>query len=137
MHQSNDIRPIFIAGSERSGTTLLRLMLHAHPHIAIPPQTKYLKKLYKRRLLFGNLQKEKNREKLAEWFFTHFDKSTKLNDLEIDQDSLRKGLLESKSLGAALAVPWICYAQGHGKERWGDKRPYYIHHMEKLSLIHI
>ena len=136
MRQSNEIKPIFIAGSERSGTTLLRLMLHAHPRIAIPPQTKYLRKLYKRRLLFGNLQKKKNREKLAVWFFDHFDKSTKMNDLEIDQDSVRKGVLESKSLGAALAVPWICYAKKHGKERWGDKRPYYIHHMEKLRQLY-
>ena len=136
MRQSNEIRPIFIAGSERSGTTLLRLMLHSHPRIAIPPQTKYLRKLYKRRLLFGNLHKEKNREKLAKWFLDHFDESTKLNDLEIDQESVRKWILESKSLGAALAAPWIYYAQSQGKQRWGDKRPYYIHHMEKLRQLY-
>jgi hypothetical protein len=30
-------RPIFVLGCPRSGTTLLQLMLHAHPRIAIPP----------------------------------------------------------------------------------------------------
>ena len=31
--------PIFIVGMPRSGTTLLRLMLDAHPALAIPPET--------------------------------------------------------------------------------------------------
>ncbi|MBK8683451.1 MAG: sulfotransferase [Bacteroidetes bacterium] len=29
--------PIFIIGNPRSGTSLLRLMLHSHPLISIPP----------------------------------------------------------------------------------------------------
>src|ERR1700726_2159994 len=35
------VRPIFVLGCPRSGTTLLQLMLHAHPRIAIPPQTRF------------------------------------------------------------------------------------------------
>ncbi|TMA46731.1 MAG: sulfotransferase [Deltaproteobacteria bacterium] len=32
----------FIVGVGRSGTTLLRLMLDAHPYLAIPPETHFI-----------------------------------------------------------------------------------------------
>ncbi|HIF27181.1 MAG TPA: hypothetical protein EYQ40_01340, partial [Candidatus Marinimicrobia bacterium] len=59
----NNQKPIFIIGCERSGTTLIRLILHSHPNIALPPQTKFLKKIYKRRLQWRNLANEANRIK--------------------------------------------------------------------------
>src|SRR2546430_13399132 len=37
----------FVVGVPRSGTTLLRLMLDAHPELAIPPETHFLPKLIK------------------------------------------------------------------------------------------
>ncbi len=111
-------------------------MLHAHPRIAIPPQTKYLRKIYKRRLLFGNLAKEANRRKLADWFSNHFDGSTKLIDLGLNGEDVADGILGSHSLGAAAAVPWQLYSAQNQKPRWGDKRPYYIHHMEILRLLY-
>src|SRR6266513_2346410 len=35
-------RPIFIVGCQRSGTTLLRLMLDSHPNISCGPETRFL-----------------------------------------------------------------------------------------------
>src|SRR6059058_4977269 len=35
----------FVAGVSRSGTTLLRLMLDAHPELTIPPETHFVPKL--------------------------------------------------------------------------------------------
>ncbi|MFF4134911.1 sulfotransferase [Streptomyces mirabilis] len=32
-------RPVFVLGCPRSGTTLVQLMLHARPRIALPPET--------------------------------------------------------------------------------------------------
>ena len=37
--------PFFIVGSERSGTTLLRLMLTAHPGLAVPPEGDFLTRM--------------------------------------------------------------------------------------------
>lgn len=37
--------PLFVIGYKRSGTTMLRLMLNAHPDIAIPPESEYFQKI--------------------------------------------------------------------------------------------
>ncbi|WP_218171464.1 sulfotransferase [Streptomyces mirabilis] len=37
--QPTPTRPVFVLGCPRSGTTLLQLMLHAHPRTALPPET--------------------------------------------------------------------------------------------------
>src|SRR5690348_11712137 len=58
-------RPLIIVGCPRSGTTLLSTMLHAHPRIAVPPETRWLRATYQRRRAFGDLRVEANRHKLA------------------------------------------------------------------------
>ena len=98
----NNQKPIFIIGCERSGTTLIRLILHSHPNIALPPQTKFLKKIYKRRLQWRNLANEANRIKLSHWFTDHFDNHTKLPDLGLEARDIHKEIVSSAtSLGAA------------------------------------
>jgi len=44
------VAPFFIIGFQRSGTTLLRVMLDAHPNIAIPLDTVGLWNRYERKL---------------------------------------------------------------------------------------
>src|SRR5437868_5692695 len=58
-------RPIFVLGCPRSGTTLLQLMLHAHPRIAIPPETRFLLTCYAARNTFGDMRTEASRRALA------------------------------------------------------------------------
>lgn len=38
LHDNIDREPVFIIGSPRSGTTLLRLMMNSHPRIVVPPE---------------------------------------------------------------------------------------------------
>lgn len=136
MNKNNKNRPIIIVGCERSGTTMLRLILCSHKNIAIPPQTKYIKKLYKRRLKFGNLSKPKNRQKLQDWFYNNHDKRTKLIDLEIDKNDIQNKLkIAGKSFGAFLSAILKLYSQKEGKQRWGDKHPYYIKYLLQLFKL--
>ncbi|MEC7926926.1 MAG: sulfotransferase, partial [Candidatus Neomarinimicrobiota bacterium] len=138
-------KPIFIVGCERSGTTVVRLILHTHPNIAIPPQTKILKKLYKRRLIFRDLSKKQNRSKIAEYILSNYDKKTKLVDLGIDSHNIYQNIQSSgNSIGAVGAIIFQEYAKKHHKLRWGDKRPYYIKYLRQLlhlfpdaQIIHI
>lgn len=129
-------RPIFIVGCERSGTTMLRLILHSHTNIAIPPQTKYIKKVYKRRLFFGNLSKLKSRNKIAKWFSDNHNKKTKIIDLGIDQNDIQNEMMKSgNSLGAILSTIFKLYSKQNKKSRWGDKHPYYIKYMDQLFKL--
>jgi len=46
MHGKHDLPPMpVVIGAPRSGTTMLRLMLDAHPDLAIPPETGFLSEL--------------------------------------------------------------------------------------------
>lgn len=132
----NNQKPIFIIGCERSGTTLIRLILHSHPRIALPPQTKFLKKIYKRRLRWRDLRKLKNRRRLADWFTNHFDKRTKLPDLGLNPDVIRLEVVASaNTLGAAASGVFKLYSSKFDKPRWGDKRPYYIKYLRQLLTL--
>jgi hypothetical protein len=132
----NNQKPIFIIGCERSGTTLIRLILHSHPNIALPPQTKFLKKIYKRRLQWRNLANEANRIKLSHWFTDHFDNHTKLPDLGLEAGDIRKEIVSSAtSLGAAATGVFKLYSRKFNKPRWGDKRPYYIKYVKQLLAL--
>jgi len=129
-------RPIFIVGCERSGTTMLRLILSSHKNIAIPPQTKFFKKLYKRRLFFGDLSKQKNRHKLIKWFYDNHDHKTKIIDLGIDSTDVQGSLNNSGyTLGSFLSAIPKLYSKKLNKIRWGDKHPYYIKYLPQLYKL--
>ncbi|MEV3857858.1 sulfotransferase, partial [Streptomyces sp. NPDC050095] len=48
-------------GCPRSGTTLLQLMLQAHPRIALPPGTRFVLPACRQRLGLGDLRERANR----------------------------------------------------------------------------
>src|SRR5688572_28548977 len=45
--------PVFIVGSPRSGTTMLRTMLDAHPTLAIPPESHFITSMWRVRRRYG------------------------------------------------------------------------------------
>ena len=44
--QTANDAPFFIVGCERSGTTLLRLILDAHPRLCVPTESNFIPALY-------------------------------------------------------------------------------------------
>lgn len=123
-HVPND-RPIFVVGSPRSGTTMLQLMLHAHPRIAIPPETRFLLTAHKRRGEWGDLREAANRAKLAAWITR--GKGTNFRDLELDPDAVAAEIVAGPpTLGSAMGIVFRAYARKFDKPRWGDKRPAYL-----------
>ena len=110
---------------------MLQLMLHAHPRIAIPPETRFLLAAYKRRGEWGDLREAANRERLADWITR--GKGTNFRDLELDPDAVAAEIVAGPpTLGSAIGIVFRAYARKFDKPRWGDKRPAYLLNIGKL-----
>lgn len=124
-------RPVFVFGCPRSGTTLLQLMLHSHPRIAIPAETRFVLPAYTGRCDFGDLADRENRLRLAEWITAR--KAGKFADLGLDAAAVTREIADGPAtLGSALGVVFRAYARRFDRVRWGDKRPSYSKHVPAL-----
>ncbi len=125
-------RPIFVVGCPRSGTTMLQLMLHAHPRIALPPETRFLLAGYSRRAEFGDLTDPAARRALGEWITgTH-----QFGDLGLDPGAVVEAIVAGPpTLGSAFGTVFKMYADRFGKPRWGDKRPLYLRHLPTILRL--
>src|SRR4051794_21581097 len=127
-------RPVFVIGCPRSGTTLLTLMLSSHSRLAIPPETRFLMPVFRRRRSFGDLTVTPNRRRLARAVVLR--KGTKFRHLGLDADRVKKAIVDgAPTLGSALAAPYRLYAVDRGKARWGDKRPGYFRNVGVIRAL--
>lgn len=123
--------PFFIVGCGRSGTTLLQVLIDAHPAIAIPPESF----LFERFTFF--LTHEKELGLSGKDGLNRLIRSL-LRDMRIRQWGLALNpgefydSLEEKTAAAVIDRLYSAYAQREGKTRWGDKSP---RHMFYLPLI--
>lgn len=124
-------RPIFVLGCPRSGTTLLQLMLHAHPRIAIPPETRFVLTTYEARNTFGDLRDESRRRALASSIVN--ERHTLFYDLGLDSSEVLQEIVDGPpTLGSAVGIVFRAYARRFDKPRWGDKRPGYYQYIAPL-----
>jgi hypothetical protein len=119
--------PFFIVGNDRSGTTMLRLILDRGPDAAIPPESMYLTDLVDPP---GNA--EAARELMAE-VWSH--PKVALWDLPGEPPAVPDGLSPQDAYRLIMAAPFEAYARKHGKLRWGDKTPHYVHHVDHLMRL--
>ena len=125
-------RPIFVGGCPRSGTTLMQVMLHAHPRIAIPPENAFLYEAYRARRTFGDLRDPLNRARVAEYIAAQ----PKYADLQISPEVLREKIVAGPpTIGSAIGIALREYANRFDKPRWGDKRPSYSMEYELMLTL--
>ena len=117
----------FVVGLTRSGTTLLRMMLDAHPLLTIPPETHFV----------PDLIKAARAEQGADGMLAAMTSNRTWADFGIDEGEMRERLAQVDSGDGAGAVRafFESYAAKHGKPRWGDKTPHYVHHVDQLLEI--
>lgn len=115
-----------ILGSPRSGTTLLRLMLDAHPALAIPPETGFLL-----------LPAADDAESFLRALTSYPADSPGWADYGLSADGLRARLdaLPTFAMASGFRLFYRMYAERFGKSRWGDKTPIYTRHMPALERL--
>ena len=115
----------FVVGMNRSGTTLLRMMLDAHPDLTIPPETHFVPDLIKAaREPDATPESALEAMKSArEWGDFGFSDEEMLGRL--------RALPEIKP-GPAVRTFYAAYTEEQGKPRWGEKTPTYV---QKMKLI--
>lgn len=122
--------PFFIVGCGRSGTTLLRAMLHHHPRLAVPLESMFLVDyLRNARLELPAMARRVLREpEFREW------------GVSISP----RALAGVPSRGALMDRLHRLYARAHGKARWGQKTPRFVRfgsllqrHFPGARFIHV
>src|SRR5215472_17733908 len=63
--------PFFVVGAQRSGTTMLRLMLNNHPRLAIPVESGFIPVFFSRLAEYGNLAEPSNTARLLKDISLH------------------------------------------------------------------
>jgi len=119
-------RPIFIVGSPRSGTALLRDLLRAHPRITFPGESHFIPLFYRAYgdpRTAGDAQALGGRILKLRW--------VKRWGLDLDPDSFR----DCRTFRSVIAMLYEAWTAKEGKERWGDKTPQYYAAMPVLRTI--
>ena len=121
-----------IIGAPRSGTTLLRFMLDAHPDLAIPPETGFLVPCAQRT--------GKGTVSLEEFFQTvtaYPSEAAGWHDFQIPEETFLTALrnIHSFTVADGIRVFYELYASRFDKSRWGDKTPGYCLHVRSIEAL--
>jgi hypothetical protein len=100
-------RPIFLVGCQRSGTTMLRLMLDSHSRISCGPETRFLADLER---VVG-----KDWHRLSQYGFSQDDWLARI-----------AGFFDGVQAD---------YARSRGKMRWADKTPLYALSLDFITRV--
>lgn len=130
--------PFFVIGSPRSGTTLLRLLLTAHPRLVVPPECGFVVWLQPS---FGHWgDKEFSDRRKVEHFSEAVYQARKFETWGISRRKIEEAILDSSDLdyGKACEIIYELYAEKQGKKEivWGDKNNFYLHHVKDLKEIY-
>jgi hypothetical protein len=115
----------FVVASPRSGTTLLRMMLDAHPQIAVPFETHFVPEL------IAAVEAGAGPDDALAVITEH----RRWGDFGLDREALATRMRSHDPLtpGDAVRSFYLAYAEAQGKPRWGDKTPEYVEFMRPIA----
>jgi sulfotransferase family protein len=116
----------FVVGMNRSGTTLLRMMLDAHPQLTMPPETHFVPDLIK-----ACRKPDATPESALEAMKSHRE----WEDFGFTDEEALSWLraLPKVEPGPAVRAFYEAYAAKEGKPRYGEKTPRYVGRMRQIQ----
>jgi hypothetical protein len=117
-------RPVFIIGTERSGSNLLRLMLDAHHNITVPHPPHFMRYLAPLAASYGDLGHEANRRALVRDALTLLRRHIHPWEHPIDEEAVVAG--SRPSAFGVMAEIYEQYRAAVGKSRWGCKSTFMV-----------
>ena len=121
-------QPFFVLGAQRSGTTMLRLMLNSHSRLSVPFETGFIPAFYKRLEEFGTLQEQSNIVRLLDAIAAH--PPVVKGKLITDKSAILGCAINSYS--DLVQSIFMAYARTRNKPRWGDKSPVHVTQLDIL-----
>src|SRR4051794_27483455 len=122
----------FIVGCGRSGTTLVRALLDAHPDLAFPDESFFPVWMGRQRARYetgGGVATEAfTAELLDHKWFRHWGL-----DAALVRAELQRG--KPATFADAVRIAYACYASAKGKPRYGDKTPIFVLHIPMLAEL--
>jgi hypothetical protein len=122
----------FVVGCGRSGTTLVRAMLDAHPAIAVPDESYFP-------AWFGRHRERYERPEgfALEVFLADLTAHESFARWGLDAAEVRAALAQAAPTTFADAVRayYLTYARAHAKPRYADKTPIFALHINLLAGI--
>jgi len=128
-------RPIFITGSERSGTTLIMTILGCHPRIAVPEVTWYYPRFRPYLHTYGDLSNNGNLSTLAYEMAHGLRKpffGMDVSPASFADEITAKAKSFEPSFAGVFAAMMSTYAGSIGKPRWGEKTPYNLFYIGEI-----
>jgi hypothetical protein len=123
--------PLFIIGTERSGSNLLRLVLDAHPDITVPHPPHVMNYFSHLESRYGDLGDRANRLRLAE-DIAHLV-AIHIHPWDITPDPARMAdEADPPDLFGLFLALYDQHLQHTGLRRWGCKSTFMIHHVDRI-----
>lgn len=126
--------PMFIIGSPRSGTTLLRLMLNAHKNVCVPPECgfiqwlapKYLSAIFDKKTIKEFIADLKKTKKIETW---------NLDFSRLEEYIERKGSQSFQEVCMCVIAFYASNGRSKSVKYLGDKNNYYIDYLDEILEI--
>lgn len=132
-------QPVFLIGCDRSGTTLLSLLLSQSPDLHMTLESGFIPDLYEKRNDYSDFTTPKQR-----WYFIRDLKMTNATSntiafdiFELTDSQAEESIKQAAPTDYAGAIDALFSktAQMNHKSRWGNKTPKYVHHIDLLIQL--
>lgn len=118
--------PLFIVGTERSGSNLLRVILNAHSEIAIPHPPHIMAYFGPLERYYGDLSRDANLRRLLKDVLKHVRGHIHPWSVALNEEAILRAA-EPRDLFGLFAAIYDRFCAAAGKSRWGCKSTFMIH----------